>query len=109
MALQQQDKLQQPQQSLAAPPKSKPMIQPINRIFSYLTSRAPVSIWLMDQYNLTIEGIIIGFDEFMNLVLDDAVEVHEKLKTRNPLGRIMLKGDSIAMMRQLPTMQDGDE
>ena len=28
-----------------------------------------------------------GFDEYMNLVLDDAEEVHMKTKNRKPLGK----------------------
>ncbi|GJZ90330.1 small nuclear ribonucleoprotein E [Tanacetum coccineum] len=35
-----------------------------------------------------------GFDEYMNLVLDEAEEVSIKKKTRKPLGRILLKGES---------------
>ncbi|KAJ0016808.1 hypothetical protein Pint_11691 [Pistacia integerrima] len=38
---------------------------------------------------------LLGFDEYMNLVLDDAEEVHIKKKTRKSLGRILLKGDNI--------------
>jgi hypothetical protein len=40
-----------------------------------------------------------GFDEYMNLVLDEAEEVSIKRKTRKPLGRIMLKGDNITLMQ----------
>jgi len=47
---------------------------------------------------LRIEGKIIGFDEYMNLVLDDAEELSIKKKTRKPLGRILLKGDNITLM-----------
>ncbi|KAL8135138.1 hypothetical protein AgCh_009968 [Apium graveolens] len=39
-----------------------------------------------------------GFDEYMNLVLDDAEEVSIKKKSRKPLGRILLKGDNITLM-----------
>ena len=39
-----------------------------------------------------------GFDEYMNLVLDDAEEVNVKAEDRKPLGRILLKGDSITLM-----------
>ncbi len=37
-----------------------------------------------------------GFDEYMNLVLDDAEEVHMKTKNRKPLGKCELcdTGDS---------------
>ena len=39
-----------------------------------------------------------GFDEYMNLVLDDAEEVNKKKGTRKTVGRILLKGDNITMM-----------
>ena len=39
-----------------------------------------------------------GFDEYMNVVLDEAEELSIKKKTRKPLGRILLKGDNITMM-----------
>ena len=41
----------------------------------------------------------LGFDEYMNLVLDEAVEVHLKRHTRKPLSRIMLKGDNITLIQ----------
>jgi small nuclear ribonucleoprotein E len=39
-----------------------------------------------------------GFDEFMNLVLDNAVEINGKKNTRQELGRILLKGDTISLI-----------
>jgi small nuclear ribonucleoprotein E len=47
---------------------------------------------------MRIEGRLIGFDEYMNLVLDEAEEVSVKRQTRQPLGRILLKGDNITLM-----------
>ena len=49
--------------------------------------------------NTRIEGHIVGFDEYMNLVLDDAAEVHLKRRTRKEVGRIMLKGDNITLIQ----------
>ena len=46
-----------------------------------------------------IEGHIIGFDEYMNLVLDEAAEVHLKRGTMKRVGRIMLKGDNITLIQ----------
>lgn len=49
------------------------------------------------------EGKLIGFDEYMNLVLDDAEEVETKKEVkRKPLGRILLKGDAITMILNAP-------
>ncbi|GES88313.1 small nuclear ribonucleoprotein E [Rhizophagus clarus] len=77
----------------------KIMVQPINLIFKYLQNKTKVQIWLYEQVDLRIEGQIIGFDEFMNLVLDNAEEVNLKKKTRNLLGRILLKGDNITLIQ----------
>lgn len=52
-------------------------------------------------YYLRIEGHIVGFDEYMNLVLDDAEELHVKTKVRKNLGRIMLKGDNITLIQNV--------
>lgn len=42
-----------------------------------------------------------GFDEYMNLVLDDAEEVHvqnTKIASKR-IGRILLKGENITLMQ----------
>merc|ERR1712080_678068 len=77
----------------------KVMVQPINLIFRYLQNRTRVSVWLYENVNARIEGHIVGFDEYMNLVLDEATEVHLKRKTEKVLGRIMLKGDNITLIQ----------
>merc|ERR1712168_1078377 len=79
----------------------KVMVQPINLIFRYLQNRARIQIWLYEQCNIRLEGHIIGFDEYMNLVLDDACEVHIKNKTKKPLGRILMKGDNITLIQSV--------
>lgn len=47
-----------------------------------------------------------GFDEFMNLVIDDAVEVTIEKKDGTPeerrkIGQILLKGDNISLIQQI--------
>jgi small nuclear ribonucleoprotein (snRNP)-like protein len=34
-----------------------------------------------------MEGVIIGFDEYMNLVLDDGIEINTKTNARRPVGK----------------------
>lgn len=72
-----------------------------NLIFRFLQSRQKIQIWLFDHNDMRVEGRLIGFDEYMNLVLDEAEEVSVKRQTRKPLGRILLKGDNITLMRGL--------
>ncbi|XP_074563428.1 uncharacterized protein LOC141820046 [Curcuma longa] len=66
------------------------MTQPINLIFRFLQSKARIQIWLFEQKDLRIEGRIIGFDEYMNLVLEDAEEVNVKKNTRKTLGKSLI-------------------
>eukprot|EP00287_Rhodomonas_sp_CCMP768_P002398 CAMPEP_0196718114 /NCGR_PEP_ID=MMETSP1091-20130531/1394_1 /TAXON_ID=302021 /ORGANISM="Rhodomonas sp., Strain CCMP768" /LENGTH=82 /DNA_ID=CAMNT_0042058693 /DNA_START=222 /DNA_END=470 /DNA_ORIENTATION=+ len=74
------------------------MTQPINLIFRFLQNKSRIQVWLYEQTDLRIEGQIIGFDEYMNLVLDNAEELSMKKKTRKGLGRILLKGENITLM-----------
>mmetsp|Transcript_25941 Transcript_25941/g.62492 ORF Transcript_25941/g.62492 Transcript_25941/m.62492 type:complete len:87 (-) Transcript_25941:302-562(-) len=76
----------------------KMMTQPINQIFRLLQKKSRIQIMLYEQTKMRIEGVIIGFDEYMNLVLDNAEELDMKKKKRKPLGRILLKGDNITLI-----------
>lgn len=49
---------------------------------------------------MRIEGQIVGFDEYMNLVLDGAAEVDSKTGKKSDVGRILLKGDAITLMQE---------
>lgn len=77
----------------------KVMVQPINIIFRYLQNRSRIQIWLNENPKLRIEGTLIGFDEYMNLVLDDACEYNTKTQTRSSIGRILLKGENVTLIQ----------
>jgi len=70
--------------------------------FLYLTrlqKKTRVRIWLYEDARMQIEGQILGFDEYMNFVLDNAVEIDSKKNSRSEVGRILLKGDSITLIQ----------
>jgi small nuclear ribonucleoprotein E len=82
--------------------RNKVLLPPINFIFKLLQQHSTVQIWLFEQLGMRIEGKIRGFDEFMNLVIDDAVEVKQSTKQdpnpqdgpnggRRQLGMFLLK------------------
>ena len=80
-------------------------IPPINCIFNFLQQQTPVTFWLYEQVSTRIRGKINGFDEFMNVVIDDAVEIPvdpqtgtEQVDKGKKLGRILLKGDNITLI-----------
>ncbi|RCI11011.1 hypothetical protein L249_5253 [Ophiocordyceps polyrhachis-furcata BCC 54312] len=84
------------------------LLPPINMIFKLLQSNSLVRVWLYEQLSIRIEGKIRGFDEFMNLVIDDAYEVKQDAKKpggegeeRKPLGQILLKGDNVSLIQSI--------
>ncbi|KAK5660547.1 hypothetical protein OQA88_13097 [Cercophora sp. LCS_1] len=82
------------------------LLPPINFLFRLLQQRTTVQIWLYEQLSIRIIGTIRGFDEFMNLVIDDAVEVKQITKTndketRRHLGQILLKGDNVSLIQSM--------
>jgi len=80
----------------------KVMVQPINLVFRFFQKKLRVQIWLYDVVNVRLEGVIIGFDEYMNLVLDDVEELNVKTHFKKNIGRILLKGDNITLIQQAP-------
>lgn len=86
------------------PPRQ--ILQPINTIYRFMDSGERVTIWLLHDNTMRIEGRILGYDEFMNIVLDDAVEHHLKGEGRKvPLGRILLKGDTVGLLHPASAAQ----
>lgn len=85
------------------PKIQKVMVQPINLIFRYLQNRSRIQIWLSDNVKMRIEGTLIGFDEYMNLVLDDGCEYYLKSNVRKPVGKILLKGENITLIQVAPS------
>jgi small nuclear ribonucleoprotein E len=114
------------------------LLQPITFIFKLLQAHSKVSIWLYENLNMRIEGRMRvcstgarfeqwltrpqGFDEFMNLVVDEAIEVtmatKDKEESRRKIGRlhahrqseevadsvtgqILLKGDNITLIQSI--------
>jgi len=63
------------------------MTQPINLIFRFLQQRQRVQVWLFGQTDMRMEGRIAGFDEYMNLVLDEAEEVYLPTRGKGKSGK----------------------
>jgi len=50
--------------------------------------------------NRTVQGVLRGFDQFMNLVLDETVEV-VSTSEQNKVGMVVIRGNSVVMIEAL--------
>lgn len=71
---------------------------PGNVVHKFLTDNQRVCVWLMHDNHIRLEGVLRGYDEFYNVVLDDASEVHVKSNKAKLVGTIMLKGDTVGLI-----------
>jgi len=74
---------------------------PVTLIYKFFQARVKVEVWLFENVDLRIQGVIIGFDEYMNLTMDDATEVNVKKNSTRQIGRILLKGDNVTLIRNI--------
>lgn len=64
----------------------KVMLQPVSLIFRHLQNKEALKIWLSARNDIYIIGVLLGFDEYMNLVLDESSEVYWKTQEKKYLG-----------------------
>ena len=67
------------------------MVMPINILEKAMNKK--VSLLLKD--NRLLEGKLIGFDEFMNLVLDETEEINNDNRRR--LNTVILRGNNVVL------------
>jgi 5'-nucleotidase len=76
--------------------------QVVNRLSGYLKEEKRIRIHLNQNSKMVIEGKIVGFDEFMNIVLEDADEIYLTKGSRLHLGRMMLRGECVGIVHEAP-------
>ena len=65
------------------------MVMPINILERNLNKR--MSLLLKD--GRVLEGVLIGFDEYMNMVLEDTQETKDE--TVKKMGKVILRGNNV--------------
>ena len=74
---------------------------PLHILLGYLKAEDRIRVHLNKNNKMVMEGTLLGFDEFMNLVLGDAYEVYVTSNTRVPLGTTLLRGETIAIIHPI--------
>ena len=71
----------------------------MNRTLEILDKALDKRVIIKLKYNKEFRGILKGFDQHLNLILENTEEVvnFEEQKIKN-LGKIILRGDSVVMI-----------
>ncbi|CCW61675.1 unnamed protein product [Phytomonas sp. EM1] len=79
-------------------PVMKQMINPANVVYQYMKDKQRVCVWLVHNAQTKIEGNLLGYDEFMNVVLGNAVEINTRRNESTELGKILLRSDNVGVI-----------
>jgi small nuclear ribonucleoprotein E len=90
----------------SAPDQRKLLEPPLHILFGYLKEEKRIRIHLNQNNKMVIEGKIVGFDEFMNIVLQDAVEVYLNNGSQIHLGTTLLRGECVGIVHAVPHTYD---
>nr|CCC48428.1 small nuclear ribonucleoprotein Sm-E [Trypanosoma vivax Y486] len=80
---------------------TKQMIKPTNVVHRYMKEGQRVCVWLVHDTKMKIEGVLLGYDEFMNVVLGDAAEVIQKTGETVQVGKILLRSDNVGLIHPI--------
>lgn len=50
--------------------------------------------------NRQVTGILRGFDPFMNLVIDEAIEINKR-NQQIPIGMVVIRGNAVVLLESL--------
>lgn len=74
-------------------------IKPAVTMHRFLGKR--VGVWLVNETSIRLEGILKGYDEFYNLVIEDTIEIASKSEEKSQIGRVLIKGDTVGLVHPL--------
>jgi small nuclear ribonucleoprotein E len=80
-------------------------VVPIQYLAELVRRRARVEVWLYENTRFCLQGTLRGFDDHINLVLEDVTELWSASVTRKAqiraLGTVLLKGENLVLLRAL--------
>ena len=85
---------------------------PLSVIFkTFLQEQKKCQIMLNQPKNVRIEGNLIGLDEFLTVIIKNAIEFNINDTSAEPkkLGTILLKGDNIVAIQSMTSYDENDE
>lgn len=77
------------------------MLRPANVVYKFIQDAQRVRIWLVYDTKICVEGVLVGYDSFMNVVLSDASEVNLKEKTSTHFGKMLLRSDNVGVIHPI--------
>ena len=76
----------------------RPMQDPAHYLFSILQKKRVIEAWIVDSRQ-KFEGNLVGIDEYMNLLIEDPIEVTYSGDRKNLGKKLLLRGESLSLIR----------
>ncbi|KAL7696687.1 small nuclear ribonucleoprotein polypeptide e [Lotmaria passim] len=80
---------------------TRQMENPTGVVHRFMQEHQRVCIWLVHDNNTRLEGNLLGYDEFMNVVLGDTTETNLRTRRSHNLGKILLRSDNVGVIHPI--------
>ena len=81
--------------------QKKTMVRPITVLEGLRQHKKRVVVWMQHDNNCRIEGTLAGYDELMNVIVEDATEINKKQGSSFPLGKTLIRADNIGLIHTI--------
>eukprot|EP00796_Vickermania_ingenoplastis_P005870 gene5870-4191_t len=87
--------------SSSTSPATKQMLRPANIVYKFIQDGQRVRVWLVHDSQTKIEGVLLGYDQYMNVVLGDAKEIDLKKNQETNIGKMLLRSDNVGLIHPI--------
>ncbi|AYU80924.1 SmE / small nuclear ribonucleoprotein Sm-E [Leishmania donovani] len=77
---------------------TRQMENPTGVVHRFMQDHQRVCVWLVHDPQMRLEGNLLGYDEFMNVVLGDTTETNLRNNKSYRLGKILLRSDNVGVI-----------
>lgn len=80
---------------------TRQMENPTVVVHRFMQEHQRVCVWYVHDNHVKLEANLLGYDEFMNVVLGDTTEINLRTNQTQHLGKILLRSDNVGVIHPI--------